>query len=306
MSPLTLSRPLDRRNPLKQGTGGALTPIFFSDAFPNASVILSTRALSSDFASSDLLTARRASDNAELGFTANKIKNGTLTAWTGAGDGLVVPWFDQSGSARNFSQTTAANQPAIVRSGVLQTANGKPVMDFDGTNDTLRCPAASFITPTTLLQVSVVCKNDSADTGNEYFFGQYEVVSDKRSWAMFVDVNEKLRVNFGDPSDGTFEGAWRSTAEISPVNLQTLGFTFNGGTVVLYVNGVAVAGTLPSGTIPTSLYDSNVDATIGSYLASNVPAEPWNGQIGEVYVADNLLDDIAEIQQAQMEAFGIT
>jgi len=282
-------------------------PEYFLDTFPNASVALSTRVLSSDFASSDLLTARRSSDNAELGFTAPEIADGTLTTWTGANSGLVKPWFDQSGGARNFTNATAANQPAIVRAGTLQTANSKPVIDFDGTNDTLRCPAATFGTPTTLLQVSAVCKNDNADlSGNEILIGQHDSGTSQRSWILYVNNAERLVVNFGDPAAGTFEGLWISDNAISPINLQTLGFTYNAGTLVAYVNGVVVAGSISIGTIPTSLYNSNGDVTIGSFLNSNVATGHWNGQIPEVYVADNLLDDLAEIQQAQMAAFGIS
>ena len=284
-------------------------PEYFLDTFPNASAALSTRVLSSDFVSSNLLTSRRSSDNAELGFTAKQVINGTLTTWTGAGDGLVVPWADQSGTARTFSQSTAANQPAIVRSGVLQTANGKPVIDFDGTNDHLRCPAATFITPTTQLQVSLVCKNDNADlsglSGLETLIAQWDFGTVQRSWVILINAAEKIEVLFGDPADGTLEGGWVSTAAISPINLQTVGFTFNAGTVVLYVNGVATAGSVTSGVIPTSLFNTNADATIGCTLGSNVAGNVWNGQIGELYAADNLLDDIAEIQQAQMAAFNI-
>ena len=292
---------------LSDFTNFAEVPEYFLDTFPNASVALSTRVLSSVFASAYLLLARRSSDDAELSLTANQITDGTLTTWTGANDGLVKPWSDQSGNVRTFSQSTAGNQPAIVRSGVLQVLNGKPVIDFDGSNDHFRCPAATFITPTTLLQVSVVCKNDSADlSGNELLIGQWDSDGNKRSWTMGLDVDEKIVVAFGDPANGTFEGEWSSTAAISPINLQTLGFTFNAGTIVLYVNGVAVAGSIGTGTIPTSLLDSNADATVGSNLKSNVAYVLWNGQIGEVYVADNLTDSMAEIQAAQMAAFGIT
>jgi hypothetical protein len=54
---------------------------------------------------------------------------------SGNGSGYVTTWYDQSGNGINRTSTTAANQPAMVLSGLLQTANGKPAMYFDGTND---------------------------------------------------------------------------------------------------------------------------------------------------------------------------
>jgi hypothetical protein len=56
----------------------------------------------------------------------------------GAGNnGFVVTWYDQSGNARNATQSTAANQPQIVSSGSVIKINNKPALSFDSTNDLL-------------------------------------------------------------------------------------------------------------------------------------------------------------------------
>jgi hypothetical protein len=88
---------------------------------------------------------RRSSDDAEEDFTAAEAADGTLAAFCGADDGLVKQWWDQSGNARHASQTTAGYQPKIVSSGVVVTNEGKPALEFDGTDDTL-----SFLTPDAL------------------------------------------------------------------------------------------------------------------------------------------------------------
>jgi len=100
------------------------------DTYPGAAAAYSLQALSSSFQNSDVIFARRSSDNAELGFTATEITDGTLTTWAGAGDAFVKTWYDQSGNGRNATQPTAANQPKIVSSGALVTGG----LDFDGTN----------------------------------------------------------------------------------------------------------------------------------------------------------------------------
>jgi hypothetical protein len=78
---------------------------------------------------------RRASDNAEDSFTSNEVTDGTLAAFAGAGDAFVKQWWDQSGNARHGSQTTSANQPKLVSSGIVVSESGKPALSFDGSND---------------------------------------------------------------------------------------------------------------------------------------------------------------------------
>jgi hypothetical protein len=50
------------------------------------------------------------------------------------GDGFVTTWYDQSGNGRNATQTTAGIQPRIVNAGVIDIANGKPAVRFNGAN----------------------------------------------------------------------------------------------------------------------------------------------------------------------------
>ena len=46
----------------------------------------------------------------------------------------VSQWKDKSGKGNHASQSTAANQPTLTASGL----NGKPLITFDGTKDSLR------------------------------------------------------------------------------------------------------------------------------------------------------------------------
>ena len=235
------------------------------------------------------------------------INNAISQGWSISGTPQRVLETDVTKISRDFSQSTAGSQPQIIDNGALVTENTKPVLDFNGTTSHLRCPASEFITPTTALQVSVACKNNSARlSGDEVLIGQYDYGANKRSWAIVVNADENLQLAIGDPLDGTVEGVWVSDNVISPNNLQTIGFKYNAGTVVVYVNGVEVSGSVSTGSIPATLYNSDTDATIGCSLNSNTPVNFWDGQIGEAYIADNLTDDLADIQLAQMKAFNIS
>jgi hypothetical protein len=78
------------------------------------------------------MRVRRSSDNVEqdIAFTATgDLHTAALLTFVGANDGFVTTWYDQSGNSRHVTQATAANQPQIVTAGVVNTENGKPVID---------------------------------------------------------------------------------------------------------------------------------------------------------------------------------
>jgi hypothetical protein len=76
---------------------------------------------------------RRSSDNTtqDIGFdTAGKFDTAAFSAFIGAGSGYCQKLYDQSGSGRDFVQTTNANQPQIVLNAIGST---KPALYFTGT-----------------------------------------------------------------------------------------------------------------------------------------------------------------------------
>jgi len=115
------------RRGLLQKIGG---DSFLLDDFGSSSAAFSLRYLSSAFVGSDVILVRRSSDNAEQGFTPTEITDGTLTTFTGAGNGFVKTWYDQSGNNRNATQLTTSSQPQIVDTGALITENGLPTIRF--------------------------------------------------------------------------------------------------------------------------------------------------------------------------------
>jgi hypothetical protein len=60
------------------------------------------------------------------------------TFWNAGGSNqnvFVTTWYDQSGNARDAEQTTQANQPQIVSSGVIILSGSRPSIIFDAIND---------------------------------------------------------------------------------------------------------------------------------------------------------------------------
>ena len=274
------------------------------DLFPNGSFAASLRKLKANYADDSTTVRRDNSDQLGIGFANNELNEPELVTFADGGDAFNVDFKDQTGNGRNFSQGSAASQPKIVSNGTVIKANTKPTLSYDGTNDQLRCPATDFVTATNKLQVSVVCKNNNINVDNQVIISQYDTDNNQRSWA-FRLRNNVMEILFGKTDNGTFSSIYRASTSIGPENLNSLGFTFDSGVVVLYANGSVIDGREVPGTVPTSLYDSSVDVTIGCTLSNNVAAGLWEGDISEAYVADNLTDSIVEIQQNQMEYFNI-
>jgi len=98
------------------------------DLYPNAAAAYSLRLLRTAYTGS-AIRVRRSSDNTEqdIGFSGSgELDTSSLTSFCGSGNGFVTTWYDQSGNARNATQTTATNQPQIVSSGSVINVNSKP------------------------------------------------------------------------------------------------------------------------------------------------------------------------------------
>ena len=86
--------------------------------YPGASAAYSLRNLIDT--TTNVVRVRRSSDNTEQDFTATEITDGTLTTFTGANDGFVTTWYDQSGNGTDVLQSSASLKPRLVLNGVIE------------------------------------------------------------------------------------------------------------------------------------------------------------------------------------------
>ena len=113
----------------------AVTDTLLLDSFPNATLAYSFRKLKTGYAGS-AIRVRRSSDNTEqdIGFVSNYLDTASMKTFVGANNGLITTWYAQGDSARNCTQTTAANQPRIINAGNIEYQNGKVTAIYDGTD----------------------------------------------------------------------------------------------------------------------------------------------------------------------------
>jgi hypothetical protein len=94
------------------------------DDYPNAAAAYSLRKLDNNYTGS-AIRVRRSNDNSEqdIGFVGNDLDTASLKTFVGANSGFVTTWYDQSGNARNATQSTASRQPRIVNTGTIERDN---------------------------------------------------------------------------------------------------------------------------------------------------------------------------------------
>ena len=218
------------------------------DLYPSAAAAYSVRKLLAAYTGS-AIRVRRSSDNTEqdIGFTAlGGLDTSALTSFCGSGNGFVTTWYDQSGNARNATQTTAANQPQIVSSGSVLTINSKPRIDFDGSNDSLSITQFTYAASnynSFVGQRTLAGRILLGLAGNQYYFG------------LSSDNNYYLQANTSGYQSST-------TTDTSTSHLLLTGLRESGGTQRIYKNGNQITSTFN-----TFSLGQNINS-IGVYFSS--------------------------------------
>jgi trimeric autotransporter adhesin len=147
------------------GSYASAVPLLL-DTYP-AAAAYSLRKLRNGYTGA-AIRVRRSSDNTEtdIGFVGNDLDTASLLSFVGAGNGFATTWYDQQGSF-NVTQSTLANQPQIVASGVTILRGGKPALKFDGSNDQL--DRASGIVNATDSSHFSVSNNDVSNSNGAVF-----------------------------------------------------------------------------------------------------------------------------------------
>lgn len=179
-------------------------------------------------------------------------------------EGFVTAWYDQSANANNATQATPDAQPKIYDSSTgLIKENGKPALDWDGTDDVLVTTYSPTVTHTAFF-VQVPTTNVVG------FLYSSTGTFTNRFWVASTDVNQ-LQM---------YRGGSVAYSEGSTLSGQYLGYALNKATTTdirLGVNGSNVADT----------------GNIGSAVVTNirVGAEPNSGFYGDSRIQELIIYD---------------
>jgi SPP1 family predicted phage head-tail adaptor len=181
------------------------------------------------------------------------------TFWNAGGSNqnvFVTTWYDQSGNANNATMTTQANQPQIVSSGSVILTNGKPSVNFDGTNDSLNL-SSSFSFANTGSLISFVGKR--AASGDRL----YSLAGTNYNFALWSDNKYYLQ--------SRSNGYQTSTNTDTSTNQLLLSGVNNGTNQIIYKNNSAVTSSFVALLLPSNINNIGNYANNGSaYTKSNL------------------------------------
>jgi len=213
--------------------------------YPSASAAYSVRQLTT--AATASMNIRRTSDNTEqvIGFTSNgDLDTGSIETFCSGTECYVDTWYDQSSNGKDTTQSTAGNQPKIYDGSAVITENGKPALQFDGTNE-LNC-ATNLRTTAGASTVISVHKVPSTSS-QQYVFAFHQI---QRA---FIDTTSGGAYNEIAIGTGTVSGKYlKYTA--ADISSQLIAFsswdgsTQTGGVdeTILNLNGSLQSGTVGS------------------------------------------------------------
>lgn len=182
--PFLSSSGISPLNIIRGGAAGEATALLL-DLYPGASAAYSLIKLSSTYTGDAIRVRETASglnNEQDIGFDVDgNLDTAALLSFTGAGDGFITIWYDQSGNADNIIQSAAADQPQIVSSGsIIIDGDGIIAPSYDGVNDDMLLSGTPFAFSTDSMSLFMVAKAlgnnqnafNLADT-NDYFAATY-------------------------------------------------------------------------------------------------------------------------------------
>ena len=235
------------------------------DDYPGATAAYSVRKLSSTYSGSALRVRRTVApfDEQDIGFQSNgDLDTAAISAFGGSDPLTVSAWYDQSGSANNATQATAANQAQIYNGASVITENGKPALDFAGVGV---YPVGNVVTDDVTV-VGVVKSTASAIEAimsvQEFYNQGYELI--------YINPNTMRWAVTTADLDITFPSATQSLLFAS----------YDGSSQELALDGT---NTTNSTTQSLSL---TYDLSIGTRRAGLIQ-QPWGGVMQEIVVYAN-------------------
>lgn len=198
----------------------------------------------------------------------------------------VVKWYDQSGNGRDAEQATLLRQPNIVKDGQVVTVNGKPAIDYDGIDDSLRV-AFSTLAGDDYLFFSLA-KLQPLTRGN-YFIGGIN-----EGYVVYVDASN---IYIGENGVGYYFNSSLPFTWVAYQNANFIKAEKDGNTWRLKAQGVETSGALIT---PEARFFPL--GSIGAYFSNR----HYEGDVSELILYDtNQSDNVVNIETNTRQYYNV-
>jgi hypothetical protein len=229
------------------------------DSYPNAAAAFSIRKLDKDYTGYCMRVREDSGDTeADIGFDGSGgVDQSAIATHCGSANGYVVTWYDQSGNARNATQSTGSKQPQIYNGTAVITDNGKPALDFVRASQQI-LEGATF----------------TAISQPYTYVGVFKFDLTSESSVLSSSTSNLIQVNASDSGWRLYAGSVDHGGSRS-TGVQYLAHgVFDSPNSVLYVNGTEVTSVGTSGSGQTdSLSIGNTSGYTGSFNYHDGPVQ---------------------------------
>lgn len=152
--------------------------------------------------------------------------------------------------------------------------------EFNGTDEYVNVPHQSALN--SVGAYSFFCWVEATNRALNSTIGTKWTYATAGGWAFQINAADPDRIQVfiaasaGDPGNNNI----RSTNDVLADGWHHVGFTFNGGAVVMYVDGVAITAVTTTGSIPASMQATTAPFRIAAWSGSLT--RYWPGNIDEV------------------------
>jgi hypothetical protein len=206
------------------------------DENPGAAAAYSLRRLSSTYTGSTVQVQR--ADNVggthEIGFDSyGDLDTAALTAAAQGNDMVVATWYDQSGNGNDATQGTSSARPKIydATTGVV-LENGKPAVQFDGSNDNIKVQFSSQKSQPN--QIVSVLKNDTTSFPTGGFRVLYSGFNSASARHQLEGLQTTGYLNM-------YAGGSNLSSTVLPTTQSLLNNLVDGVNSEMFLNGVSIA-----------------------------------------------------------------
>lgn len=236
---------------------------YILDDYTSAAGAWSLRKLKSDY-SGNCIKIRRSSDNTEqdIGFVNNEVDTASMKSFVGSNSGYITTWYDQSGNTKDLTQTTAANQPAIIESGTVYRQGTKVSIKFTSSS-------SHYLTNDSIAASSVA---------NAYISQVFKSNSTGANYPIFGMGSNALIYLHGSAVNRMYAYAGNVYGDFSnsSTSLQLSEMIYNGGGAAnsdrlkYYFNASGLTASSYSGTVPATISGTGLSIarlySVGIYL----------------------------------------
>lgn len=264
--------------PRFRNAGGGETPpapSLLLDAYPDAAAAYSLRQLSTSYDGPAItLKVLDGGGNPEhqVSFVDGVIDTNQIVELCGPFEGVVAQWWDQSGNNRHASQANILSMPKIYQvvegSGSVILENGKPSLQFDGSNDNLVYGSNLFTGAGERTILTVYKPNNSTGIFTYSQFGQSNTSPISGNWTV---LQSRTEIVTGDPYFAGFSADLGNGLSTPNTSQKLAQFNYNGTTGYLYKNNTLLtSGNITLNAASTGVIYIGASTAMNEYSDSNI------------------------------------